>query len=225
MTTLRALINQCEADLSDITNSTWTSEDIEQWLRDSIVDYSQHFPQTTTDTIAAAAQYQYDLNLDFIDIINVEYPAGNSPPEFLDRKSRFDDDFYDRSGYYDVIYSDSATASELVTSESLGAGSNIKIYYKAAHDSSILIGAALTVADRHLHILRNYVMWRAAAQLKANEEASPTSNSSLLMSQYAVNVDRARRAYVDSLAKAVFAFSRSGRVSWGDKVEETTRIY
>ena len=157
--------------------------------------------------------------------IHVEYPSGNSPPEWLDRKSRFDDDFYDRSGYYDILYSDSASAATIITSEQLGAGSNIKVTYRGSHDSTILIGAALTVPDRHLHILRNYVMWRAAAQLKANEEASPTSNSSLLMSQYAVNVDRARRAYVDSLAKAVFVYSRSGRVSWGATAVETRRIY
>jgi hypothetical protein len=69
------------------------------------------------------------------------------------------------------------------------------------------------------------VLWRAALQLKAIEEASPTSNSSLLMSQYAINVDRSRRAYVDSLAKAVYAESKSGPVSWSGQTEETTRIY
>jgi len=225
MTTLRKLINLCEADLSDTANATWTAVDIEQWIRDGISDYSSHFPQVSSQTIAAAAAYQYDLATDFIDVISVEYPQSQVPPEFLERKSRFDYDFYGRSGYYDILQLDSASAPQLITSEKLGAGSNIFVYYRASHDSSILIGAALTVPDPHIPIIRNYIIWRAAVQLKANEESSPTSNSSLLMSQYAVNVDRARRAYVDSLAKAVFAHSRSGRVSWSDRAEETTRIY
>ena len=225
MTTLRSLINLCEADLSDTTNITWTAVDIEQWIRDAIADYSTHFPQVSSQTIAAADAYQYDLSLDLIDIITAEYPQSEVPPKFLTHKSRFDMDFYGRTGYYDIIQLDSASAPQLITSAKLGVGSNIFVYYRASHDNSILIGAALTVADQHLPILRNYILWRAAVQLKANEEADPTSNSSLLMSQYAVNVDRARRAYVDSLAKAVFAHSRSGRVSRNDRTEETTRIY
>ena len=225
MTTLRNLIHLCESDLSDSSNVTWLAVDIEQWCRDGIADYSTHFPRVTSQTIAAADVYQYDLNDDFIDAISVEYPQGETPPVFLEHKSRFDDAFYGRSGYYDIIHMDSSSASQLVTSEKLGSGSNIFVYYRASHDINILIGGALTVNDNHIHILRNYVIWRADVQLKANEEADPTSNSSLLMSQYAVNVDRARRAYVDSLAKAVFAHSRSGRISWKDQTDETTRIY
>jgi len=225
MTTLRNLINLCESDLSDTSNATWPAVDIEQWCRDGIGDYSIHFPRATSQTIAAADVYQYDLNDDFIDAISVEYPQGEVPPLFLEHRSRFDDAFYGRSGYYDIIHMDSSSASQLVTSEKQGSGSNIFVYYRASHDINILIGDDLTVSDTHVHILRNYVIWRAAVQLKADEEADPTSNSSLLMSQYAVNVDRARRAYVDSLAKAVFAHSRSGRISWRDKSDETTRIY
>ncbi len=68
-------------------------------------------------------------------------------------------------------------------------------------------------------------MWQALHQLLVTEEASPTSNSSLLMSQHAVNVDRARRAYVDSLAKALYATSKSSLVSWLNQTDETERIY
>ena len=83
----------------------------------------------------------------------------------------------------------------------------------------------LTVPDEHQHILRNYVLWRAAIQLKVTEEASPTSNSSLIMSQLAVNVDRMRRAYIDSLAKALYSVSRSRPVSWKGQTNESSRIY
>ena len=65
MTTLRSLINLCEADLSDTANATWTAVDIEQWIRDAIADYSAHFPRVNSETIAAADAYQRNRTLTY----------------------------------------------------------------------------------------------------------------------------------------------------------------
>jgi hypothetical protein len=227
-TTLGNLIDDCEADLLDSGNTTWAAADIEQWCRDAIADYSLHFPRQRTATITTVdGDRKYAIGTDLIEVINVEYPISQDPPQFLRRKSMYDPDFYDSDDHYDVIQQDddASGASLYLSAESTVADQSIYVTYLATHDNTIATGGNLTVPVAHHHILRNYVLWRATLQRKAAEEASPTSSSSLLMSQLAVNADRARRSYTDVLAKALYAWQRAGPVSWKDAADESTRIY
>ena len=225
--TLANLIDHCEADLSDSGNATWTAADVEQWCRDAILDYSLHFPRIKMKDITTSANDRdYDLEADFLSVVSVEYPQGQTPPEYLEPREYQHPDFWLEDGYYDVVLNeDKENAAELWISEKPSASQTIRVHYQALHDYTIATNENLTVPYKHHHILRAYVVWKALVQLKHAEEASPTSNSSLLMSQLATNVDRARRAYVDILAKAVFAESKSRVVSWKNATHETTRIY
>lgn len=226
-TTLQNLIDDCEADLGDSSNTTFAAADVEQWCRDAIADISQHFPRVLVKDITTTLDdRQYDLSAGTLDILQVEYPQGEDPPEFLLPRSIYHPQFWNEDGYYDMLrHSDDTDVNEILITTKPPADETIRITHTAEHDNTILTSASLTVLARHQHIMRNYVMWRAALQLKALEEADPTSNSSLLMSQLAINVDRARRSYVDALAKAVYSESKGGPVSWQNATEETTRIY
>jgi hypothetical protein len=229
-TTLQNLINDIETDLNDNSNATWEAADIEQWARDAIADYSLHFPRTVTQTIAAADDDRtYDLAAGFIEVLTVEYPTGQDPPEYLARRPHSNPRFWLEDGYFDIVERDDDTdTNELWISEKPSTGESIDVLYHAIHvmdQTNLTTADNLTVRERHHHILRKYVLWQALMALKAAEEASPTSNSSLLMSQLALNTDRARRAYVDSLAKAVFSRSKSAPVSWQGQTAEATRIY
>ena len=229
-TTLQNLIDAVEADLSDPGNVTWAAADIEQWLRDAIADYSQHFPRTLSETIAAATDdRKYDLPAGFLDVLTVEYPTGQEPPEYLARRPHDHPRFWIENGYFDIVErGDDTDASELWISKKPTTGESIDVLYHGRHlmnSTDLATSDNLTVPEHHHHLLRKYARWQAAEQLKAAEEAAPTSNSSLLMSQLAINVDRARRAYVDALAKAVFANSKSAAVSWQGQSAESTRIY
>ena len=227
MTTLQDLIGACESDIGDPQNAQWSEADIEQWCRDAIADYSQHFKETANTTIAAATgDHEYDLPARLADVVSVEYPDGQDPKEFLERRNYLHPDFWGNEGYYDVVKRDDDTdPAELWVSTDVVTGNDIIVEYTADYDHTIALTASLTIPDAHHHLLRNYVIWRALVQLKAIEEANPTSSSSLLMSQYAINVDRARRAYVDAIAKAVFAASKSAVISWADQDQATGRIY
>jgi hypothetical protein len=226
-TTLNALVDQCEADLSDSGNATWPAADITQWIRDAIADYSLHYPRTlNTDITTSANDRQYDLPAGFIDIVSVEYPQGEDPPEYLKPRQELHPSFWSVDGYYTLIRrSADNDVDELLISEKPDASETIRVHYTAVHDNTIDGTEALTVPNKHHHILKKYVIWQALLQLQAAEEASPTSNSSLLMSQHAIIVDRARRSYVDALAKAVFVDTKGSAVSWSGQVEETSRIY
>lgn len=228
-TTLQNLIDDCEADLGDVANATFAAEDIEQWCRDAIADYSQHFPVRDSLTITCSvADKTYALSDDqIIRVVSVEFPKGEDPPEYLHRRPYTHPDFWSEEGYYDVILRDNVNDKhELWISNSpTSITQQIEVEYEAYHDNTASVATSLSVPPAHEHVLRKYVRWQAIEQLKAAEEASPTSNSSLLMSQLAINADRARRAYVDALAKAVFADSRSAVVSWADQDQATKRIY
>lgn len=227
MTILQNLIDDCEADLADTSNATWLAADIEQWCRDAIADYSQHFHSSEASTISCSTNdRQYDLSARLVNVTKVEYPTGEDPPEFLKRRPQNHPDFWREDGYYDVLYHNSdSTADELLISTKPSTGQSIEVTWIGTYDNTMVTSSAITVPIEHHHILRSYVMWRALLQLKATEEASPTSNSSLIMSQLAINVDRARRAYTDSLAKALFAVSKSAVVSWADQDDAAERIY
>ena len=227
MTTLSTLINLCEADLADSGNATWAAADIQQWIVDAIADYSMHFKrELSQDLTTVLNDRMYDLPDVCLAIVSVEYPQGEDPPKYLQPRSHTHGDFWNVEGFYDYIVNGNDTdADEIWISEKPAADETIRVRYQAHHDLPTAGGDNLTVPDEHQHILRNYVLWRAVIQFKAIEEASPTSNSSLIMSQLSVNVDRMRRAYVDSLAKALYAVSRSKPVSWRDYTNESSRIY
>lgn len=229
MTTLQGLIDASEADLGDSANSIWSAADIEQWCRDAIGDYGQHFRVRQRLTVALSANdHDYTLAADdFLDVIAVEYPSGQDPPRFLRRRYFLREDFFDRDGFFDVEPNrdESVGGPTLYLSANPAAGQSAVVIYEARPEPPSATSGTIPVPKDHEHILRLFVAWRARLQLQAAEEASPTSNSSLLMSQLAQNADRARRAYVDALSKAYFAQSQSRIVRWRDLADEAGQIY
>jgi len=61
MPSLQNLINSCEAHLGDSANATWLTADIEQWCRDSIADYSLHYPRVLDQTVVTATTFEYSV--------------------------------------------------------------------------------------------------------------------------------------------------------------------
>lgn len=226
-TTITNLIDECEADLNDSGNAIWSAADVERWVRDAIADYSLHFPRTLVQSIDCSNNVrQYDLPATFMSVIRVEYPDGEDPPQFLDRRPESHPDFWSEDGYFDILpHADDSDVDELLISTKPVSTEDIVVTFLAYHDFTSVVATATTVPEHHHHIIRKYVMWQALHQLLVTEEASPTSNSSLLMSQHAINVDRARRAYVDSLAKALYAQASSSYVSWFNQADATERVY
>ena len=228
MTTLQNLIDAVEAELGDSGNATWAAADIEQWCRDAIADYSEYFPRILTDGISTTADDRsYDLNADFIAAVSVEYPTGQEPARYLKRRPYIQPDFWIEDGYYDVVgRQDDTDLNELYISTKPAASETITVLYQALHDNGMATSGTLTVPGRHHHLLRAYVRWKATEQRAAAEEASPTSNSSLLMSQLQNNARRWKGEYLNGLAKAIqVGQGKSQVVSWAGTAEESSRIY
>ena len=232
MTTLANLADRAQNAISDASGTTWSQAVVEEWCVEGIRDYNQHFPRTVKTTIATSADDRdYDLPADFRAMLSVEYPAGEDPPRYLARRSRLGGAFWNRSGYYDVITREDTGEgppaggwAELFIGEKPADSETITIEYLADHDLSLSSGDTITIPERHEHIVVDFVVWRAWLELLGAEQQNPTSNSSLMMSQLASNTDRAKRAYVESLARALRAREgRSARVTW--LLDKWDRIY
>jgi len=222
MTTLVALADHIQIQLDDAGGATWAQSVVEQLLNDAIRDYSNHFPRAITATINTTLNDRtYDLPANFREIVTVEYPTAQDPPEYLSRLSFKHRDFYQSDSWYDIIRrEDVGDVDEIWMSKKPAAAETITITYLASHDYALASGGTITVPDIHHNILISFVLWKATQILQSNEQQGPTSNSSLLMSQLANNADRLKRAYATAIAQALAGQEgRSARIAWHDKAE------
>lgn len=211
MTTFVQMIDRIETAVNDVANATWSTAVLATFLNDAIRDFSQHIPRIiTTDVTTSADDRKYDLPDTFISVISVEYPIAKDPPEYLARKSYLDQ-FWDRNCFYDVVSRGDATnPSEIWISKKPLASETIRVDHRALHDliaDVTSISGTLTVVSQHEHILIKYVIIQCSKYLQMAEEGTPTTNSSVLMSQYSNNVLRHRQEYEDAMAQALFARS------------------
>ena len=227
MTTLAELADRAQNAVSDSAAGTWSQSLMEEWAVEAIRDYSQYFPRRVQSTISTSADdRKYDLPAGLTHLLSVEYPTGEDPPEYLSRRPYTHPDFWQEDGYYDYFLPhDPTDQGELYISEKPSAGETITVHYQGIHDLSLVSADTITVPARHEPILIEFIIWRAWLEKLGAEEQSPTSNSSLLLNQYASNADRARRNYVQALnrARIAYAGNRSRTAYW--KLDKWDRSY
>lgn len=205
MTTLADIADRCQDALADAAAGTWSQNLVEDWVVEAIRSYSNSFPQlglqqsitTTADT------RKYDLEVDFTQVISVEYPVGEDPPEYLIRRDYLHPNFWTEAGYFDIVNNmatyDADVRMEIWISEKPAADEYIKVHYYANHTLPTASGDKVTVPDEHQHLLVQFVVWQAWRALTSAEMQDPTSNSSLLMAQMNQNMRDARRDYYRQL--------------------------
>ena len=136
------------------------------WIADAILDYSNYIPYTTSITITCTATRYYSVTR-MQGVISCEFPVGQLPTHYLQRKSFQSPDFYGGE-YYDItpVYG-------LVLGQLPAAGQQIFLYYNTLHTIPTADGDVLTVADRHLDAIVLFVAWKAVQELEMNEMNEP----------------------------------------------------
>ncbi len=183
--------------LADVTQ--WPDATLLKWINQAIASYSGYFSRWVTATITAvAAQRTYSLSsyTGIRQIISVEWPSGQNPPEYLAWRSEFEGGFWGGK-FYDVRGSDPPAMLVIGTAPALG--QNIGIEYGVDHSALSVIGDTLTVPDRHLDGLVLFVWWKASQELLACEAKDPQTTT-LLLAQFDMLVYRAVREYRTWLA-------------------------
>ena len=84
-TSFSNLVSQISLEMTD---TTWDDAYVAYWVNMAIRDYSKYFPLLKAQTITtSAADNTYDLNTDFMDVVAVEYPTGQDPPQYCSAQS------------------------------------------------------------------------------------------------------------------------------------------
>ncbi len=230
-TTLAEIADRAQLTLNDTAASTWPQATIEEWVIESIREYTQTFPRTIRKSITMAADatvYSHDLTADYIAMILVEYPGDESPPVYLKRRHRTHAQFYDYQGYYDVEHSgDMTSVPTLYLSELALSGEKIYWTAKCHHDTTLVSGDDITVPEHHEGLLLLFVLWQAFKERLATEEQDPDTTLAghvTLLQNLVKGASQAEREYKNALKRAQGNVA-DGRFSGPWAADKHDRIY
>jgi hypothetical protein len=215
-----ALLADCRTALADAGSTpTWSDADLLVFLNEAIREYSQHLPRLAETRLAAVANSRrYALPADTRALLSVEYPEGRDPAAYLVRLAHKSRRFVASgllSAYDFLPRHDLTAAPALLLSFDPAAGETLVVRHTQPHALVAGVNDYLTVPADHHHVLLQYVLFAAARQLQAAEQAHPTGGS-LLMAQLAANARRHELAYLNALNRILT--QRQGEshvVAWG----------
>jgi len=225
MTTLEEFRDEVQVSLSDSTGATWANDTVEAWIVSAIRSYSSVWPREATQTISTTAdQNEYDLPANYRSMLSVEYPTGETVPAYLERLSYLDDRFWLATCFYDVVQLGDATdAPQIWISADPTASQTITCLYRADHAFPTAGTDVLTVPDRDLPVLEQFVVWQAFRAQLANELKKPYRNMNLIKDMRE-SVKEAKQAYDQMLTATVEQSEGESRtVRW--LVDGQGRVY
>ena len=223
MTTLGSLVTRTATALGDPLATTWSRSTLITWANEAIREFPIPRPQDQI-FVYVAAQHYTTMPTGFREVVWVEYPINQDPPEYLKYKSHFDPDFWGSDEYYDVDRDyTTGTGYLLWTSKEIQAGESVIVSYLSDHDDNLGELGVLTIPDRYLNILQLYVIWRAWSERLSVQLQTPTAHTSLIQ-QFRQAVDEAQEAYALAVKEALAELSVS-RQTHGHSVDGYDRIY
>ena len=211
MSTLAEVADRAQAAIGDSDAGTWTQKEVEAWVCDGLRELSRSFPrEASTDLTTTEDDREYDLPDGFQSVVSVEYPQGQDPPCFLQRKSFLADDFWGATGYYDAVGGgDDSDAAELFISEEPDDSETIRVRYLADHDWELAAGDTVTLPGRYHHLLVMFVVWQAMeeraahwAQYAGQMSTGPYVERFDQSERYAALAEKAERRFVEALTRA-----------------------
>ena len=218
MATIADVADRAQLTLNDAAAGTWPQATVEAWIADAMRDYSQYFPRVVesyVDALGGTPTHIILLPTDFMEMILVEFPRGEDPPAYLERRSMHAQTFWEVDGYYDIIPveqeavdGNTATQARLVLSRLPLATEGYTIRYLAAHSGS---GSSDTVTVRsdHQPLLILYALWQAMKERAATHLQDPDTTSDIL--QKMVNAEmQAHEEYRRGINNAQQKRSQSG---------------
>ena len=201
----------------------WSDATLQSWVKDAVRDYSNHFPRLEELAgDATTGTYEYAFSDLCLGVIEVEYPTGETPPEFPPQRNHLMDSFFDGGNYYDAVMYPGQDDSELWLSDpETGSSYNVKYFTDYAWTASGSDYVA-EVPDQHRAILVQYVVWVCWREMATIEK-----EKSEIESRYNVFAERVlrERQYYDDIIQAFKAARphESRIVTW--VMDKYDRIY
>lgn len=236
MTTFSTLQTACRNLIGDTSKTTFTDDQVKQWINDAIAQLSIHFPRRLTYSIDTNKdQPKYNIPVTVLAILSCEYPANQNPPVYCQLREYTHPDFWQQDGYYCLVKRmDAYLAADppvegygeapqiWVSRKPLSNDEVIRLEYLTEHDLLSNANNVCTVLPRHEHLIHLFVRWKAWSELATTEGMDPHPTE-LLNATLEVNANRAERSYLEALKAAQQAESDSSQAHlWMDKWD---RIY
>lgn len=209
---------------------SWPDATVDGWIADAIREYSSQLPRLWRYTLTLTTGTQaYNLPSDkgLLSLGSVEYPAGEDPPEFINRASEWDATFragadvYALRGVSDALAIESDTASgQIVFAEPVTTGETAILSYYGLHTVPTAgdTDAQISVPQAHWHALIAYCVARAWADLTLTEGLTLGADGKGL-AEAGKRTEAAWDRYsaiVTQLLESVSLKASSARVTWGD---------
>jgi hypothetical protein len=208
--------------LNDSEGDTFTDLLVDSWVKEAIQEYSQHFGKVVDVAVSgiASGTYAYAITDKIGNIIQIEYPEGEDPPQYAQRRPYSSDEFWLNGDSYDFIQTDNEEGGILYLADpTQDTTATIQ-----AHTSYDETQSTIEVPGIHHPILIARVRWSARMFQTEAEMLNPTSNSSLLMAQMEQNASRARSNYFKLLHNALLAdLGESVVIKW--EMDKFDRVY
>lgn len=212
----------CQRMLNDSGGDTFTDTVVDAWLKEAIQEYSQHFGKVVDVAVSGitSGTYAYAITDKIGNIIQIEYPEGEDPPQYGQRRPYSSDEFWLNGDSYDFIQTDNEEGGILYLADpTQDTTATIQ-----AHTSYDETQSTVEVPAIHHPILIARVRWSARMFQTESEMINPTSNSSLLMAQMEQNASRARSNYFKLLHNALLAdLGESVVIKW--EMDKFDRVY
>lgn len=176
-------MTDCLVSLGDDDASTWSRTDvIWPWCIEAMMAFPILRGMELEYTMIAAS-HKVTLPADFREIISVEYPIDQEPPDYLTRLNHLDPAFYSTETFYDVDR-DYKTGKGwlLYVAKKLAIGEKVRISYLANHSTDVDDADKLiTVPDEYENILIAYVVAKAYRERLGAYMQDPTAHTSIIL--------------------------------------------
>jgi len=208
MTTREDLRTIIRLRLGDVAETPILSNDqLDQWINDSLREYSVHFPRLAElHIVCSASVREYTINgrtdesgvtiAGAKSILRVEYPTGMQPPQVLVQRSELDGRGFCGENVYDVRQSPELT---LVLGAEPVSSQTIAIQLSCDYPSLTLDAAEISAPERHLELLILFPRLLALQELATTEAIDP-SPTGVILSGLSTMLSRAREEYDTKLA-------------------------
>jgi hypothetical protein len=227
--TFQDLLSDCLVALGDDNGLTWSRiNKIWPWCIEAMRTFPFGRPMKEDHTLLVGEDIKFDLPSDFREVISVEFPVNQNPPQYLTRLNRFDPNFYSANDYYDIDYNFADAAGWIIHFSAYlktYTGSHVYIDYLADHDLDMADDALhfITVADEFYTILISQVICRAYRERLSYFMQDPTVHTSIVY-QLTEMVRKAEEHYASQVAEAQERLAKS-RLSPHQPSDKYDRIY
>lgn len=210
------LLDDCLLALGDSDASTWERATvISPWAVEAILQFPILRPKLQVVTMLTES-HTVELNDDFREMISVEHPVSQEPPQYLLRKNHFDPDFYTAEIYYDYDWHYSNEAIDIYptcmlwTSKMLAAGEVVNIHYLANHETGLEddVNVYISVPDEYEHILIAYVVMKGYRERLGVYMQDPTAHQWIIQ-QMTRMVEAAEKNYKELVTAAMSRYNQS----------------